>query len=93
MSDPILPTAEQMQRRLQELLRASFSAPAPSPSEPVAPVQNPETVPQAILDFHLTPKDIKKHLDRFVIRQDEAKKVLGIAVCDHYNNARVMASR
>jgi endopeptidase Clp ATP-binding regulatory subunit ClpX len=93
MSDPILPTAEQMQRRLQELLRASFSSPAPSPSEPVAPVQNPETVPQSILDFHLTPKDIKKHLDRFVIRQDEAKKVLGIAVCDHYNNARVMASR
>ena len=93
MSDPILPTAEQMQRRLQELLRASFSTPAPSPSEPVAPVQNPDTVPQAIRDFHLTPKDIKKHLDRFVIRQDEAKKVLGIAVCDHYNNARVMASR
>ena len=93
MSDPILPTAEQMQRRLQELLRASFSNPAPSPNETVAPVHNPDTVPQAIRDFHLTPKDIKKHLDRFVIRQDEAKKVLGIAVCDHYNNARVMACR
>jgi ATP-dependent protease Clp ATPase subunit len=90
MSDPILPTAEQMQRRLQELLRSSFSTPAPSPSESVAAVQNPDTVPQAIRDFQLTPKEIKKHLDRFVIRQDEAKKVLGIAVCDHYNNARVM---
>jgi ATP-dependent protease Clp ATPase subunit len=82
-----------MQRRLQELLRASFATPAPSPVEPVSAPKNSDSVPQAIRDFHLTPKDIKKHLDRFVIRQDEAKKVLGIAVCDHYNNARVMASR
>jgi len=32
------------------------------------------------------PRDIKAHLDRFVIKQDEAKKVLSIAVCDHYNH-------
>ncbi|NRA45406.1 MAG: AAA family ATPase [Oligoflexales bacterium] len=35
--------------------------------------------------FELKPKDIKEHLDRFVIGQDEAKKALSIAVCDHYN--------
>ncbi len=93
MSDPILPTAESMQRRLQELLRTSFATPAASASEPEAPSATPDLVPQAIRDFHLTPKEIKAHLDRFVIQQDEAKKVLGIAVCDHYNNARVMASR
>jgi len=93
MSDPIPPTAESMQRRLQELLRASFATPAASANEPEAPSATPDLVPQAIRDFHLTPKEIKAHLDRFVIQQDEAKKVLGIAVCDHYNNARVMASR
>src|SRR6266550_4213047 len=37
-------------------------------------------------DFHFLPRDIKAHLDRFVIKQDEAKKVLSIAVCDHYNH-------
>jgi ATP-dependent Clp protease ATP-binding subunit ClpX len=42
------------------------------------------------LDFKLKPKDIKAHLDRFVIRQDEAKKVLATAVCDHYNHARML---
>ena len=93
MSDPILPTPEQLQRRLQELLRASFATPAPAPGEPAPSPQTTDSIPQAIRDFHLTPKEIKKHLDRFVIRQDEAKKVLGIAVCDHYNNARVMSSR
>jgi len=94
MSDPVLPTPEQLQRRLQELLRTTFAAaPGNSPEKPATPVEPTDKVPEAIQDFHLTPREVKAHLDRFVIRQDEAKKVLGIAVCDHYNNARVMASR
>lgn len=44
----------------------------------------------AIFDFNYKPRDIKAHLDRFVIRQDEAKKALSIAVCDHYNHAKYM---
>ncbi|HZJ15562.1 MAG TPA: AAA family ATPase [Chthoniobacteraceae bacterium] len=38
--------------------------------------------------FDKLPRDIKTHLDRFVIQQDEAKKVLAIAVCDHYNHIK-----
>ena len=45
-----------------------------------------------IFDFNYKPRDIKAHLDRFVIRQDEAKKALSIAVCDHYNHAKYMRS-
>lgn len=40
--------------------------------------------------FNFLPRDIKSHLDRFVIKQDEAKKVLAIAVCDHYNHAKYL---
>jgi ATP-dependent Clp protease ATP-binding subunit ClpX len=43
-----------------------------------------------IFDFSYHPRDIKAHLDRYVIRQDEAKKVLSIAVCDHYNHAKYL---
>ncbi|MEN8862174.1 MAG: AAA family ATPase [Lentimonas sp.] len=43
---------------------------------------------QKIRNFHLKPKEIRDYLDRFVIRQDEAKKVLSVAICDHYNHVR-----
>jgi endopeptidase Clp ATP-binding regulatory subunit ClpX len=39
-----------------------------------------------IYNFNLKPKEIKEYLDRFVISQEEAKKVLSVAICDHYNH-------
>lgn len=39
--------------------------------------------------FDLKPKEVKAHLDRFVIRQDEAKKVLSVALCDHFQHVRM----
>ncbi|MCB9799770.1 MAG: AAA family ATPase [Candidatus Omnitrophica bacterium] len=41
------------------------------------------------LHFDLKPKEVKKHLDRFVIKQEDAKRVLATAVCDHYNHVRL----
>lgn len=38
--------------------------------------------------FTLKPRDVKTHLDRFVVGQNQAKKALAIAVCDHYNQVR-----
>ncbi len=56
-----------------------------SPEEP----EDSDSGPDPIEDFKLKPKEIKANLDRFVIRQDEAKKVLSVAVCDHYNHVRM----
>jgi len=41
-----------------------------------------------IRGFNLKPREIRDHLDRFVIQQSEAKKVLSVAICDHYNHVR-----
>ena len=43
---------------------------------------------EQIRNFHLKPKEVRDYLNRFVIRQDEAKKVLSVAICDHYNHVR-----
>lgn len=41
-----------------------------------------------IQHFELTPREVRSYLDRFVISQHEAKKVLSVAICDHYNHVR-----
>jgi len=45
------------------------------------------------LEFELRPKDVKAYLDSYVIKQDEAKKILSIAVCDHYNHVAECVKR
>jgi len=90
---------EDLQRQLQEMFRNAninvvptgmgFQRPAPDEdleaSEPVPEETNPL---DDIRDFHLKPRDIKDDLDRYVIRQDEAKRAMAVAVCDHYNHVR-----
>ncbi len=44
------------------------------------------------LHFDYLPRDIKDYLDRFVIKQDSAKKVLATAICDHYNHIKRCSS-
>ena len=66
------------------------------PEEEASPSKSGDSSPpesdvsRKVFDFDLQPKDIKAHLDRYVVRQDEAKKALAIAVCDHYNHARYL---
>ena len=93
MSEPNFPGPEELQRRLQSFLQSAFAQsgrPAPAPG---AAESDAAEKPARAFDFRLTPREIKAHLDRFIIKQDEAKKVLSIAVCDHYNHARYLQER
>ena len=47
-----------------------------------------EATLRLIREFNLKPREIRDYLDRFVIQQSEAKKVLSVAICDHYNHVR-----
>jgi endopeptidase Clp ATP-binding regulatory subunit ClpX len=44
--------------------------------------------PQPEFSFALKPADIARYLNRFVIGQREAKKVLSVALCDHFQHVR-----
>ncbi len=74
---------------MQEILKQGFQTGGGfAPQAESVETDEPEEVRQSKgkFEFKLTPREIKSYLDRFVIRQDEAKKVLATAVCDHYNH-------
>jgi ATP-dependent Clp protease ATP-binding subunit ClpX len=92
---------EQLQRQLQDMFKSAnftvmpgqaefFEQPGPKSKPPPEKEEedNRDSVLEAIRRFHLKPRDVKDYLDRFVIRQNEAKRAMAVAVCDHYNHVR-----
>ena len=93
---PPFPSPEELKAKIAEFMKQNFgdrvSVATFSEPEPAAAVEDekPEKTDHPQFEFDFLPRDIKAHLDRFVIKQDEAKKVLAIAVCDHYNHANYL---
>jgi len=65
----------------------AVGVPQPEPEGPSAdtPADAGTATPLA---FDRKPREVKSYLDRFVIQQEEAKKVLSVALCDHYHHVR-----
>jgi endopeptidase Clp ATP-binding regulatory subunit ClpX len=85
------PSPEDFQRQLSEFMRQQMHPGrvpfAQSGSE--EPSSKAEAPADDHFKFDHRPKDIKAYLDRFVIKQDDAKKVLSVALCDHYHHVRL----
>jgi ATP-dependent Clp protease ATP-binding subunit ClpX len=92
---------DDFQKRIQDALRRGNMTfmfdPATHPhgadstaGRPPVPDAEDKTdeVLRRIQDFSLKPREVRDYLDRFVVKQDEAKKVLSVAICDHYNHVR-----
>ncbi|OGW80262.1 MAG: hypothetical protein A3G33_06205 [Omnitrophica bacterium RIFCSPLOWO2_12_FULL_44_17] len=85
---------EKTQKDLAEMVQKLMQEVTPR-INPAAEPKQPETDEEQkkkrdkILEFNLKPKDVKKYLDRFVIKQEDAKRVLSTAICDHYNHIRL----
>src|SRR5947199_9009643 len=93
---PPFPSPEELKTKITEFMKqnfgervavTTFAEPEPAVA---ADEEKPEKIERREFEFNLLPRDIKAHLDRFVIKQEEAKKVLSIAVCDHYNHAKYL---
>jgi len=90
--NPPFPSPEELKAKLAEFMKTNFGDKVsfatftqPETAEAGADEKPRQTSDEEFV-FDFLPRDIKAHLDRFVIKQDEAKKVLSIAVCDHYNH-------
>lgn len=91
---------EELQEKLQDAMKGgNFQFTGPNPGGPTSgavPGEPPEgeisdedreTI-ERIKSFDFKPREIRDYLDRFVVKQQEAKKVLSVAMCDHYNHVR-----
>ncbi|MDB4498897.1 AAA family ATPase [Akkermansiaceae bacterium] len=94
--DPKAPDHDELRKSLEGIFgkmgKTGFSFPGMTPGgfgqEEEDPVEQETEERDNIFEFNYLPRDIKAHLDRYVIRQDDAKKALSIAVCDHYNHVK-----
>lgn len=97
MSDKKFPTPDDIQKEFEDFVKQRFGGnvqvftnhidtdtPSVKPEDTEESTEEKSTLFD--LNFNMKPKEVKEHLDRFVIRQDEAKKALSIAICDHYNH-------
>ncbi|MFA5343819.1 MAG: AAA family ATPase [Kiritimatiellia bacterium] len=86
------------QKQFQDILRQVRANPPGRPDAAPAGADHGGAAPggdaaaaeklRRVREFNLKPRDIRDYLDRYVIQQAEAKKVLAVAICDHYNHVR-----
>jgi ATP-dependent Clp protease ATP-binding subunit ClpX len=96
MTRPVLngpPSPEEFQRQLAEMMRHHFQRAgvqaATEPADAAGPESSDHRAKAEHFEFNYKPREVKDYLDRFVIKQDEAKKVLSVALCDHYHHVRL----
>lgn len=76
----------------EELFDSSSTMPQPSPRREAHADKRPARSSALSLGQIPKPREIKKHLDQHVIGQDEAKKVLSVAVYNHYKRLSLVQS-
>ncbi|MCK5850704.1 MAG: AAA family ATPase [Kiritimatiellae bacterium] len=84
-----------LEEQLKDMMRKANMAFITSPQEKEEVIESEDLVKKkkdrflkSISKFDLKPRDIMAYLNRFVIGQMDAKKVLSVAICDHYNHVR-----
>jgi len=77
----------------EELFDSSAAAPQPVPRREQSPEKRKTRSANLSLSQIPKPREIKKYLDEHVIGQDEAKKVLSVAVYNHYKRLSFTQSK
>lgn len=77
----------------EELFDSSATAPQPVPRREPSTEKRKTRTAQISLNQIPKPREIKKYLDDHVIGQDDAKKILSVAVYNHYKRLSFLESK
>lgn len=77
----------------EELLETNGAAPSAQQPRPEPPQKRRNRSAGISLNQIPKPREIKEHLDEHVIGQDEAKKVLSVAVYNHYKRLSIVQNK
>ncbi len=98
--DPVWPNTDELRKDMEEFFtrkygdRVRLGVLGAQPDQARTADEGTETRETPLnLQFDHLPRDIKKYLDRYVIQQESAKKVLATAICDHYNHIKRCSSK
>lgn len=96
-----LPNPAEIQKELENLMKDKFGGkvkiiasqigPESWPSQNNSQEESQDDSSEGTsfeLNFEFRPKEVTSYLDKYIIKQNDAKKALAIAVCDHYNHVR-----
>lgn len=89
-----IPDPKELEKEIGEFLSKKFgdavkiASPIILPQE--MPFEKPEGPPKKKkkINFDLKPEDLISYLDRFIVKQDQAKAILSTKICTHFNRIR-----
>ncbi|MDY6830536.1 MAG: AAA family ATPase [Thermodesulfobacteriota bacterium] len=91
-----LPDPKKIEKEISEFLHEKYG----NTIKLVTPIITPDTdaigddtgpVKKAAFHFDLKPEEMIAYLDQYIIRQDQAKRVLATKICTHFNRVRHQA--
>ncbi|MFH1102554.1 MAG: AAA family ATPase [Pseudomonadota bacterium] len=89
-----IPDPKEIEKEIGEFLSKKFgdsvkiASPIILPQE--LPYEKPEGQPKKKkkISFDLKPEDLISYLDRFIVKQDQAKAILATKICTHFNRIK-----
>ena len=89
-----IPNPKELEKEIGEFLSKKFgdsvkiASPIVLPQEmPLDEAKTPENK-KVIIEFDLKPEDLIAYLDRYIVKQDDAKAILSTKICTHFNRIK-----
>ena len=89
-----IPNPKELEKEISEFLAKKFGenvkivSPLAMPQEAVLDKTKESGRPKPKINFNLKPEELIAYLDRYVVKQDDAKAILATKICTHFNRIK-----